>query len=230
VPVFTHQPFNMNLLIIEDNIQINNTVARNFTAENFVVQVYSAKEALTEINKQNKFDVIISDWFLGIDDGLELCKKIRKISKSPILMITVRNEKEDIIKALDCGVDDYLVKPFSLDELCARVNNLFLRNKKIFFEGTLIKIKNVFLDLKRKNVFIKNEKIKLTEKEYKILALLMVNKDKVINRGEMARCFLKESKKSYHLLNMHILNIRKKLGDNLRLETVSGKGFIVRSK
>jgi DNA-binding response OmpR family regulator len=220
----------MNLLIIEDDIRINNVVARNFTAENFVIQSYSAEEALIEINKLIKFDVIISDWFLGSSDGLELCKKIRKRSKCPILMISVRNEKEDIIKAFDSGVDDYLIKPFSLDELYTRVNNLALRNKKPFFNGTLIKINNVYLDLKKQEVFIEKEKIKLTEKEYKILALLVVNKDRIIGREEIIRCFFSGIKTSYHLVNMHILNIRKKLGENLKLETVSGKGFVIYSK
>lgn len=219
----------MNLLIIEDNVQISNILVRNFARDYDVDKAYNTSEAMNKI-KRNKFDVIILDWFLGNDDGLKFSKKIREVCKVPILMTTVRNDKEDIVRALDKGIDDYLVKPFSLDELSARINNLSQRKKEPSFNKISIKVNKTSLNLKEKKVYVRGKEINLTNLEYRLLALLMVNKNIIISKDEILKYLFDNSSKSHHLVNMHILNLRKKLKNNISIKTIPHEGFVISKK
>lgn len=215
----------MKVLIIEDNCDIREFLVRNFLSSQNIVEIASNREeALRKIDKS--FDVIIMDWMLGLDDGVKLVSEIRKQYDTPIIMLTVRSDHEDIVRAFDVGVDDFMSKPFSLNELNARVDNLVKRKARLNFKDTKISAGDLTLDLKRHVVKNGDKEIDLTKTEYQLLECLMLNKNSLMSRGDIEAIICNYGEKSGNLLNMHILNLRKKIGNKAIIKTIPMKGFV----
>ena len=178
-----------------------------------------------------KYDVIILDVVIPGISGFDLCKKIRNNNNlTPIIMLTSLDSVEDKLTGFDCGADDYLVKPFSFQELFARVKALIRRNKETRVMP-LLRILDLELDSVTKKVRRNSKDIVLTATEYKILELLLSNRDKVFNRIQIAESIWGYSFNSgTNVIDVHINSLRKKIdkdfGQKL-IHTKKGFGYLM---
>jgi DNA-binding response OmpR family regulator len=177
---------------------------------------------------KNNYDVIILDNVLPGKEGKEICQELReKACCSPILILSVKSELETKVDLLNIGADDYMTKPFSLDELLARVKVLARRPKHI--EGEILQLGDLVLNLVNKTVKCKGKDVSLTRKEFSILACLVKNRGKALNREQIMRYVWDEYVDPFsNTLEAHIVQIRKKigaLGKKANIQTVNGIGY-----
>jgi len=213
----------MKILLVEDNKIIGNNITKYLELErNEVMRAENGLYAF-ELLKHHEFDVIILDIMLPGMDGITLCKNIRKNhSTTPILMTTAKWELDDKLEWFACGADDYIVKPFDLKELDARINAIVKRVPT----RDILEYKTIRLDRSQKKVFKNNKEIKTTLKEFQILGYLLENKGRSISRTEIIeevrgndQIFEEDSK-----LDVYISTLRKKLGKTI-IETIKGFGY-----
>lgn len=172
------------LLIVEDDISICNLITTAVELKNYKYKVAETGAQAILSAMSNKMDIILLDLGLPDMDGIDVIKKIRSWSRIPIIVITARSEDSDKIEALDAGADDYLTKPFSVDELLARIRVAFRRLS--YYEGNDSVESHIFvngelkIDYAANCVFLGEEEIHLTPMEYKLLVLLAKNAGKVL--------------------------------------------------
>ncbi|SMB92186.1 two-component system, OmpR family, alkaline phosphatase synthesis response regulator PhoP [Desulfonispora thiosulfatigenes DSM 11270] len=218
------------ILVIEDDPSIRELLAFNLEREGFQVKLVSDGQEGLEMIKKNCPDLLILDLMLPFMDGMQICRNLRKDQKLahlPIIMLTAKVEEIDKVLGLEMGADDYVTKPFSIRELISRVKALIRRSSS----STITKKENILvrsflkIDLERYKVYVKDKKIDLTYKEFRLLSLLAENPGKVFTRE-----YILEYIWGYEYLgdtrtvDVHIRHIRKKIGENL-LETVRGVGY-----
>jgi len=218
----------MKILIVEDDKNLNNTMAEALKAFADVVQVFDGEEALFQA-EQNIFDLIILDVMLPYVDGFTILETIRKNSNVPVLMVTAKTMVEDRVKGLNLGADDYLTKPFYRDELVARVEAL-LRRYNNNFEGLKLVFKDLEFDIVHKIVRINGENINLNGKIYDILEYLIRNKDIIIPKEQLFnRIWGFESDTVWSVVEVYVSNLRKVLKDYdyaKYLKTVRNVGYM----
>lgn len=175
----------MKLLLVEDDPRIATNLQNGLESERYTVDLVSDGDSGFDLASTQSYDAIILDYMLPIRSGLSLCKEIRKIKNfAPILMLTAKNQKEDIIACLDAGADDYLTKPFSFAELLARIRALTRR--PVIQVSEVLTLGDLTLDPKNYTVVRAGCHLNLSQKEYTLLAYLMrhpgvpVSKDKII--------------------------------------------------
>ncbi|MFC1617722.1 response regulator transcription factor [Patescibacteria group bacterium] len=216
----------MNILIVEDNQKLSDNVATVLRHEQY--QVEQALDGETGLRKAsiNKYDLLILDLALPDMDGLEVCRKLREKGKNlPVLMLTARIDLSSKVEGLDAGADDYLAKPFMMDELLARVRALTRRTSKA--KQTEFKIGKVTIDLLAKQVTKGGKKISLSPTEMKIIEFLLVNKGKVKNATDVYESVWGSQNTDVlfsDTLKVHIARLRHKLGKDV-IETVPGFGY-----
>ncbi len=207
----------MRILLVEDNKTIANNIRKCLELEWFEIFVAENWLYWLEVAKKNDFDLIILDWMLPGMEWIEICKKIKKQKDIPIIMTTAKWQLEDKLEWFDMWADDYLVKPFDLEELLARINVLIKRSwwKNIFEKW------NLRIDLEAKKIMKGKKEIKLTIKEYNIIEILINNLWIAISRTDIIQeirwwdsLFEWDGK-----LDVYISSIRKKLGKDI-IETV----------
>lgn len=213
----------MKILLVEDNKTIGNNIKKYLELEHH--EVVRAENGLYafEITKHHTFDVIILDIMLPWMDGITLCKTIRKnYPSTPILMTTAKSELDDKLEWFACGADDYIVKPFDLKELDARINAVVKRIPA----KNILEHKTIRIDKDQKKIFKKNKEIKITLKEFQILEYLLEKKGRSISRTEIIeeiwgndQVFEEDAK-----LDVYISNLRKKFGKTL-IETIKWFGY-----
>ena len=169
------------ILIIEDEARIAQFIERGLIYEGYRVDVARDGQTGLTIARDSPPDLVILDWMLPGIDGLEVCKRLRTASATPILMLTARDTVEDRITGLDAGADDYLVKPFSVDELMARVRALFRRVTPVSRPESL-RFADLILDTGTHWAHRGERAIDLTAKEYELLELFMRNPQQVLTR------------------------------------------------
>ena len=165
----------MNIILIEDDIKIGTSVEKGLRQENYQVKlVKNGIQALDEISKF--YDLAIIDIMIPEVSGIDIAKELKKINpKTKIIFLTSKSSIEDKLKGFEIGADDYIIKPFSFDELVARVRAVLKRET----ESSKIAHKDLILDLE-KNILIRNNKnIELSKKEFELLKFLIINKNKV---------------------------------------------------
>ncbi len=222
----------MRVLIIEDEEKLASALKKGFEHHGFVADYVldgEAGEKRIEFNSED-YDVVILDLMLPKKDGFEVCKSIRKQGiMIPILVLTARGTTEDKISALDFGADDYLVKPFSLDELIARVRALLRRPREILPEE--LQVGELRLNPTTRKVYRNSKEIPLTLKEFSVLEYLIRHPNQVVNREQILDHSWDYSFDSFsNVVDVNIKNIRHKLGyygknQNKILETVRGVGY-----
>ncbi len=213
----------MKILLVEDNKTIGNNIKKYLELErNEVIWAENGLYA-SEIMKHHQFDVIILDIMLPWMDGITLCKHIRKDHPTtPILMTTAKGELDDKLEWFACGADDYIVKPFDLKELDARILAIVKRTPT----RNILEHKNIRLDKDQKKIFRNNKEIKTTLKEFQIFEYLLESAWRSISRTEIIeevwgndQIFEEDSK-----LDVYISTLRKKLGKTT-IETIKGFGY-----
>ncbi|WP_426711051.1 response regulator transcription factor [Cetobacterium sp. SF1] len=217
---------NKKILIIEDDTKIQRYLFLELTHENYIVDVVdNGIEGLNKLN-ENEYSLILLDLMLPNISGEEVCKKIREQSNIPIIILTAKDELFSKISLLDLGADDYITKPFNIQELFARMRVIF-RNKKDVINKNFLGFKNIKINLDTKEVFFNEELIKLTKTEYNLLHYLLLNSNIVLSREKILENvwgydFIGDSK----IVDMYIKALRKKLNcNNDIIKTVRGFGY-----
>jgi DNA-binding response OmpR family regulator len=216
----------MRLLIVEDNHKIANVVRDVLMAESFAVDVcYDGEEGLyTALN--DDYDLAILDRMLpGGKDGVEICQELRKAGKHlPILMLTAKDQVRQRVEGLNAGADDYLIKPFSFDELLARIGALLRRPHDNL--GTLLTVGDLTLDTTSKEVKRGGRSIQLSSKEYALLEYLMRNKGKVLKKQHLiTHVWDFDADILPNTIEVHMTRLRAKLGNPPLIHTVRGFGY-----
>ena len=218
----------MNILVVEDNKETLSFLKETLKEEGFVVD--SAEDGQYGLEKalRNDYDILLLDNMLPRKTGPEICAEMRKNGKNTrILMLSVNNEPDIKVKALNLGADDYLSKPFSMSELLARLRALLRRPEKI--KKDIMKADTVSMDLKNKTVRRSGKEINLTPREFALLEYFMRNRGKVISRMEILEHVWDMNADLFtNTVETHISNIRKKLGGRDRnhiICTVAGAGY-----
>ncbi|MFA5076651.1 MAG: response regulator transcription factor [Patescibacteria group bacterium] len=219
----------MRVLLIEDEEGIASFIKKALKAEGFCVDTTPSAEKGLFWGKTNDYDLAILDIMLPDGDGLEVCKELRAVKKNiPILMLTVKNEIQDKVQALNLGADDYLTKPFALEELVARIRAVMRRPQEVKTE--IFKYKDLVLDAKKHSLVYGNKKISLRTKEFALLEYLMRNLGVVISRSMILEHVWDMNADPFtNTVDVHIRALRKKLNDpaGQLVRTVHGKGYKV---
>lgn len=214
------------ILVVEDNEIIIKGLKYLLEQEQFEVQVcLNAQEAMNIIGKQ-EFDLIVLDIALPDGNGFELCEYIKQYTDIPIIFLTAKDEEQDVVKGLDMGAEDYIIKPFRNKELISRINNVLRRFNK---ENNKIEYANIEINLDQKAVYVNGKNVEFTKLEYKILLLLLSNVGKTVTREQIldkiwdvAGNFVNDN-----TLTVYIKRIRAKLGKEDIIKTVKGIGYQV---
>lgn len=174
----------MRILIIDDETELAYAIKDGLTAESFAVDVETSGEDGYNAALYGKYDLILLDVMMPIMNGYEVCENLRKNGNhTPILMLTAKNQIADIVGGLSIGADDYLVKPFSFDELIARIHALLRRPKETV--GVLLCVGDLSLDTVHKVVKRGSVDIQLSSKEFALLEYLLRNKNKTVSKDEL---------------------------------------------
>ncbi len=219
------------ILIIEDEARLAQFVERGLIYEGFRVNV--ARDGQTGLNlaRDNPPNLVILDWMLPGLDGLEVCKRLRAAGDVAILMLTAKDDIRDRVQGLDAGADDYLVKPFSIDELMARVRAL-LRRATTSAAPEVLRFADLALDTGTHRAYRNERAIELTAKEYSLLELFMRNPGQVLTRDVIFdRVWGYDFGGESNIIEVYIRYLRQKTehGDELRLlHTVRGVGYVLR--
>lgn len=166
------------ILVIDDENQIIRVMRQILAAHSYEVRTASDGEAGFELFNDWKPDLVITDLQMPNVDGLELCKKIREFSEVPIIILSVKDDEKTIVEALDTGADDYVTKPFSSNELLARVRAGLRRIPQK--NDSFIELGDFYFDFSSHKVLVKGKEVHLTPKEFDLLGILLKNPDKVL--------------------------------------------------
>ena len=218
----------MKILIVEDTLALATNIVRYLSLKWIQTDVsMDGKDALYKASTKY-YDAIVLDINLPEMNGLEVCKKLREKEKDvPILMLTSRSSKNDIITGLDAGADDYLIKPFDYDILIARIEALTRRNLKNKSTHTLT-LGKYTLDLEKAEVISGKEIVHLSHLEFELLKYFAQNKGKIIDRKELYEKVWWEFEGDFMFsktVDVYIWYLRKKLGRDI-IETKKGFGYI----
>lgn len=220
----------MKILVVEDEKKLADALKRGLEQEGYTIDcLYDGAEAEKRIQLHHTdYDLIVLDLMLPGRDGMDICRTVREQGiTTPILMLTARDSMEDKIGGLECGADDYLVKPVSFEELAARIRALLRRPKEAL--PTTISIRNISLNPATRNVTRGAKKIPLTLKEFELLEYLMRNKNQAVSREQLFSHAWDFATNSFsNVVDVHIKNLRKKLSENTYddpIETVRGIGY-----
>jgi len=218
----------MRILVVDDDRRLCSVIKRGLLEETYAVDVAYDGEEGEYMGEVNPYDLIILDIMMPKKDGIEMCKELRsKRINTPILMLTAKDAVEDRVRGLDAGADDYMVKPFSFNELLARVRALLRR--EAVTKSPEIKLGDLVLNTLTREVRRGDRTIELTTKEYVILEYFMRHHNVVVTRT-----MLEEHAWDYdfdslsNLIDVYIRRLRRKLDDNENesvLQTVRGAGY-----
>lgn len=220
----------MKILLIEDNETLAKAVLEKLKENSFTVDLfYDGEEGLYAINTAT-YDLLILDLGLPNIDGIEIIKQIRNSQKMiPILIISARDKLDQRVLGLDSGADDYLCKPFELDEVIARVQALLRRAK--YQVNNKLKYKDLVFDTQTRNLQRLDEYIVLSKRELAIFEQLLLNMDTVLSKESIVEYVSSfDDDFSPTAVETYISRIRKKLKDSINLKTVRGLGYILSSK
>lgn len=221
------------VLIVEDDADINSLLNDILVKNNYeAVSAYSGTEALLCLKDESEFDIVLLDLMLPGICGEELIKKIRAIRKMPIIVISAKTSVEDRINVLKLGVDDFVCKPFDINEVLARIEAQLRRYKEFSnsSDSDIITFKNMSVNKDSREVIVNGDLINLTAREYNILELLISNPKKVFTRANIFESVWNSSfLGDDNTVNVHVSNLRSKIAakdkNNEYIQTVWGIGF-----
>lgn len=213
----------MKILLVEDDVPLGQSLSRVLSSQgNAVVWLRLASEAQHHL-QASTFDMVLLDIVLPDGSGLDLLSTIRGRGQSvPVMMLTARDGVSDRVAGLDGGADDYLAKPFAMEELLSRIRVLQRRSRTQL--SAHWQIGNLSIDTARRVVQVDKKTVFLSAREYDILLSLAVDPGKVMTRAQIERSWVLIGQKDSNILDVHIHNLRKKLG-SARISTVRGVGY-----
>ena len=215
----------MRLLVIEDEARLLRNLTKALREEDYAVDTAADGEEGLYKAQNNDYDAIVLDVMLPKLDGWQVLERLRKTKKTPVLFLTARDATADRVRGLDGGGDDYLVKPFDLSELFARLRSVIRRSADQ--PSPIIAFGQVSIDTRARTVAVEGRNIPLTAKEYMILEYLAQHRGKVITRTELyEHVFDERADTLSNLLDVHVYNLRKKLAIDL-IATRRGHGYCI---
>jgi two-component system response regulator MprA len=221
---------NERILIIEDDPAILKVLQRGLSYEGYMVEVATDGRIGLNLARDHHPDLVILDWMLPAMDGLEVCRRLRTGGGLPILMLTAKDTVQDRIQGLDAGADDYLVKPFNLDELLARMRALLRRTTPE--RNQVYQFADLTLDTGSRQVTRGHRLIQLTAKEYELLELFLRHPKQVLTRDIIFdRVWGYDFGGESNVLEVYIRYLRQKLEtkeDERLIQTVRGVGYVLR--
>jgi two-component system OmpR family response regulator len=213
----------MRILIVEDEPDLLRSLAQALREEGYAVDTANDGEDGRFKAEGYDYDAIVLDVMLPKLDGWEILRRLRKTKKTPVLMLTARDQSRDRVKGLDTGADDYVVKPFDLPELFARLRALIRRSANK--TTNVIEIGDVAIDTAARNVSRVGKPVELTAREYALLEFLALHRGEVVTRTQLYEHLFDENESSLsNLLDVHVSNLRKKLGAEF-ITTRRGHGY-----
>ena len=222
----------MRILVVDDEPGLVEEIRQTLAGQQYTVDTALDGEEALDRMYVDPYDLILLDIMLPKRDGFSIVAELRaeKI-KTPVLMLTARGAIEDRIRGLDMGADDYLVKPFSMEELLARIRALLRRSNAQV--SPLLKTENITLNTATREVLVGNQSAGLTPKEFSILEFLLYNANRAVSRYTIAEHVWGDEFDPVTMSNsidVHIKNLRRKIGDNkgMVIRTMRGIGYMVR--
>lgn len=221
----------MRILVVEDEVDLNEVIKKRLEMEHYSVDsCYDGKSALDYLMLA-EYDGVIMDVMLPKMDGLEVLGRIRKADiQTPVMFLTAKDATSDIVKGLDCGADDYLVKPFEFPELLARVRVLV--RKRTLVKENRYKCGSLIVDVNEKTVKRGDQWIELSPKEFAILLYLVRNQNIVLTREQIeANCWDFQSDNASNVVDVYIRYLRKKIDDTFEqkmIQTIRGAGYMLK--
>jgi len=221
----------MRILIVEDDCEMADILRRALTERLHYVEVAQDGEVALHMARSEVFDVIVLDWMIPVTDGETVCRTLRAEGQTtPVIMLTARDKVEDRILGLDAGADDYLVKPFSMGELLARIRALLRRADNQTSE--VLTVDELSLDPKSTYIKQRGLKIELTAKEFALMMFFMHHPDQLVTRTEILENVWDANYEGLgNVVDVYVNYLRNKLdqqGEPRVIETVRGRGYILR--
>ncbi|WP_136608015.1 response regulator transcription factor [Paenibacillus dokdonensis] len=223
------------ILLVEDEHNVSQFIQLELQHEGYEVTVAVNGEQALEYFQKKDWNLILLDWMLPKLDGLEVCRRIRKTSDVPIILLTARDYLGDKIAGLDTGADDYITKPFEIEELLARVRTNLRRHthERNHSESDVLQMEDLILDVKKRFVTRAEVRIDLTQREFDLLYFLMQHQGEVISRDRLLSVvwgydFAGET----NIVDVYIRYLRNKIDRNYHpklIHTVRGVGYVLRS-
>lgn len=224
----------VRIFIVEDEHRIARFLQIELEHEGFETETEENGTRAYERIMQGNFDLVLLDVMLPGMDGLTICKRVREVSSLPIIMLTAKDEVEDKVAGLDIGADDYMTKPFAVEELMARIRNAL--RKHVPDDGVpleeRLQVKNLVMYPKRYEVEVDGETVYLTKKEYSLLEYMMRNKRTVLTRDQiLEKVWGYDYSGDTNVVDVYIRYLRAKLDDHFHekyIYTVRGVGYAVK--
>lgn len=219
----------LSVLVVDDEETIVEFLQMGLQYEGFTVEVANDGETALEIYRKTRPDLVILDWMLPGKDGLEVCRRIRAMGDTPVIMLTAKGDVDDRVTGLDAGADDYIPKPFKFKELLARMRAV-LRRRNVSF-GQILTVGDIVLNRETREVTRQGNSIELTPREFDLLELFMAHPRQVFSRETiMNRIWGYDFVGDTNIIDVHISYLRTKLGDADRnlIQTVRSVGYVMR--
>ncbi len=213
----------MKILVVEDEDDLRGSLKQSLAEQGYAVDAAEDGTEAIHLALENNYDAIILDVVLPKADGWQVLRSLREKKKTPVLMLTSRNTRADIIQGLDRGADDYLTKPFDLKEVHARVRALIRRSKG--HADPILNFGRIVLDSGKKLVLLDQEVVELTHREYSLVEYLAFRRGDVVSRTELyEHLFADDDESLSNLLDVHVCNVRKKIDKDF-IQTRRGHGY-----
>jgi len=221
----------MKILVVEDEKKVASFLKKGLEQDYYTVDVAHEGRAGLDLSLTEDYDMIILDIMLPLMDGITVLKEIRNAKLDvPVLMLTAKDSTENKVEGLDSGADDYLAKPFALEELLARVRALIRRKEKV--KNLILSVEDLMLDTQTHKVKKGDNEINLTPKEYSILEYLMRNKNHVVSRMKLTEhVYEYQFDPDTNVIDVYINKLRNKIdkdSDQRILHTIRGIGYMIK--
>lgn len=219
------------ILLVEDEKQMAMFIEMELNHEGYKVDIaYDGREGLKKV-EDNHYNLILLDIMIPSLNGIEVCRRIRQFSMVPVIMLTAKSDISDKVMGLDVGANDYLTKPFAIEELLARIR-VYERDKSISKKADEIKLKDIVMDNKTHEVRRAGKEIELTKKEYDLLEALLVNKNIVLTREQLInKIWGYDYVGDTNVVDVFIRYLRNKIDDDFEdklITTIRGVGYVIK--
>jgi two-component system OmpR family response regulator len=214
----------MKLLLVEDELALSEALTAMLRSEGFAIDAVATLHSATTALRVSTYDAVLLDLYLPDGDGMEWLRQMRKSSNTtPVIILTARDQISDRIAGLQSGADDYVIKPFDVQELLARLAAVLRRSQGA--ASNWLQIGELALDLQGRRVRVQSQDIELTAKEWAVLEKLASRPGRIVNRDTLDQALYSfEDDVGSNTLEVYISRIRKKIGKT-RIETVRGLGY-----
>ena len=220
------------VLIIEDEVKLARLVELEMKYEGYETAVCHDGKSGLETFKNGDFDIILLDLMLPELNGMEVCRRVREVSDVPIIMLTAKDELSDKISGLDSGADDYMTKPFAIEELLARMRAIFKRQSRTTVKKNVLEAMDISVDLDKRLVKVGERTVDLTKKEYELLVYMIKNKNVVLTREQILNevwgySYIGET----NVVDVYVRYLRSKIDDvegRKYIHTIRGVGYFVK--